>query len=396
MNRLYDPYIYSMMISLRKITETMFPKDFDRHELGSCMAAAQHATEYLLKKRITDFKIVEGWVSLYPDQEEEDWSAHTWLEFPNGKKFDPTRKQWTQWGFDPEGVEYTDKIHKTYTPQEYLKVCKEEDLSENNIHKNITGYMGWAENLDIYGWPIYAPKDPMKEKHPSGGTHWADGWRYIAKTQTVWWNEGGAEEQQEALEEWLKKRRLEVKYHKALGYGNITREKDWREKLKEAMGDQPPTVSAIPHQPAQSSAVLSHQQIADAYVVVSTLYLEARGEGEKGMQAVMNVIMNRAKGDFSKAKDVVLKPKQFSCWNGISNPVQTTANMMKKERDGSLKDLKQYNQAIKIVDAAMKKKLTDITGGADHYYNPKKENPSWAKKMKRTIIVGDHHFHKSK
>jgi hypothetical protein len=107
-----------------EIDESMFPKEFNRHTLGSCMAAAAHAVDYLLKRGITNFKVVEGWVSLYPDQEEEDWSAHTWIEFPNGKKFDPTKKQWAEWGFDPAEVKYTNKIHKVYTPKEYQDVCK--------------------------------------------------------------------------------------------------------------------------------------------------------------------------------------------------------------------------------------------------------------------------------
>ena len=47
------------------LKETMFPKSFNRHNLGSCMSAAAHATFYLLEKGRRDFKIVEGFVSLY-------------------------------------------------------------------------------------------------------------------------------------------------------------------------------------------------------------------------------------------------------------------------------------------------------------------------------------------
>lgn len=109
--------------------EAMFPKDFSRHALGSCMGAAALATNYLLSKGIKNFNVVEGWVSLYPDMEEEDWSAHTWIEFPNGRKFDPTRKQWAEWGFNPGEVEYM-SIKKTYTPEEYQRICKSEDISK--------------------------------------------------------------------------------------------------------------------------------------------------------------------------------------------------------------------------------------------------------------------------
>lgn len=113
------------------LTESMFPKDFDRHSLGSCMAAAAMATDYLLSKGRNDFKVVEGWVSLYPNQEEEDFSPHTWIQFNNGKIFDPTKKQWAVWGFDPKKVSF-EKIKKTYTPDEYQSVCQRQpdDLSK--------------------------------------------------------------------------------------------------------------------------------------------------------------------------------------------------------------------------------------------------------------------------
>jgi GNAT superfamily N-acetyltransferase len=121
------------MINLKDIlSEAMFPKDFDRHSLGSCMSAAALATDFLLSKGIVDFTIIEGWVSLYPDQEKDEWSPHTWIKFKNGKVFDPTKKQWKHWGFDPKDVQYTNKIRKKYTPQEYQKVCQRQpdDISK--------------------------------------------------------------------------------------------------------------------------------------------------------------------------------------------------------------------------------------------------------------------------
>jgi hypothetical protein len=77
--------------------EVMFPKDFDRKRLGSCMGAAALATDYLLSKGITDFKVVEGWITLDPDWEETgNLDSHTWLEI-KGKIFDPTKKQFKNW-----------------------------------------------------------------------------------------------------------------------------------------------------------------------------------------------------------------------------------------------------------------------------------------------------------
>ena len=47
---------------------------------------------------------------------------HTWIEFDDGRVFDPTRKQWTQWGFDPDGVKIK-KIKRKYTLGQYRKMC---------------------------------------------------------------------------------------------------------------------------------------------------------------------------------------------------------------------------------------------------------------------------------
>ena len=113
------------------LSESMFPKDFNRHSLGSCMAAAALATDYLLSKGRSDFKVVEGMVSLFSGQEYRDWSPHTWIQFNNGKVFDPTRKQWAQWGFNPNEVKFK-KVTRTYTPEEYQSVCQRQpdDLSK--------------------------------------------------------------------------------------------------------------------------------------------------------------------------------------------------------------------------------------------------------------------------
>jgi hypothetical protein len=119
-----------------KLKEAMFPKDFNRHDLGTCMSAAALATDYLLKKGISDFKVVEGWVSLYPDQEEEDWSSHTWLII-KGRIFDPTKKQWSQWGFDPNEVSY-EKIKKEYTPEQYQELCRRYPDDSNHVDENMT------------------------------------------------------------------------------------------------------------------------------------------------------------------------------------------------------------------------------------------------------------------
>jgi len=164
----------------------------------------------------------------------------------------------------------------------------------------------------------------------------------------------------------------------------ITLIKRKRAEVLEIVDVPPPSIV----QPANANATANYN-IVNALIVATTLYGEAAKEGTEGLQAVMNVIMNRAKGNFDKAKDIVLAPRQFSMWNSITNAPEYAvefARLYAKENT--------FREAIKIVDLAQKGRLPDITGGATFYFNPKKANPSWASKMKKTISIGNHDFYK--
>jgi hypothetical protein len=107
---------------MHKFNEAMFPKDFNRKNLGTCMSAAALATDFLLEKGVTDFHVVEGMVSMEKGAEKEFWQPHTWLEI-KGRIFDPTKNQWRWLGVDPKKVKY-EEVHKIYTPQQYQKLCR--------------------------------------------------------------------------------------------------------------------------------------------------------------------------------------------------------------------------------------------------------------------------------
>lgn len=173
---------------------------------------------------------------------------------------------------------------------------------------------------------------------------------------------------------------------------SLVKRRKEKSKLFEAMDAIPP--AQIQHAPKSSANIVDQKKMTDAYIVAATLWGEARGEGELGMQAVMNVIMNRAKGDFSKARDIVLKPKQFSIWNSVANPEEKALALAKSHREKKLKDGPSFIKAVELVDKAMKGSLTDVTGGATFYFNPKKANPSWAKAMVKVKSIGNHDFYK--
>ena len=116
-----------------------------------------------------------------------------------------------------------------------------------------------------------------------------------------------------------------------------------------------------------------------------TIYGEARGEGVKGMQAVANVVMNRVKAGGwygASVKDVVLKPKQFSCWN--ENDPNRAIILAANDA--------QLAQARSIAEQAIAGTLPDITGGATNYH-AKSITPYWAASMTKTATIGNHVFY---
>ena len=125
--------------------------------------------------------------------------------------------------------------------------------------------------------------------------------------------------------------------------------------------------------PAQNITIT----VSQTEVVAATLIMEAGGEGRQGMEAVREVISNRAKGKTEMS--VCLAPKQFSCWNGIS----VQAGIKKAKRHPN------WNVALQIAKAAP----TNHTRRATHYHTTK-VSPSWAKKLGQTVKIKNHVFYR--
>jgi len=142
------------------------------------------------------------------------------------------------------------------------------------------------------------------------------------------------------------------------------------ELINEIIADLPPPPPALIQ---KAEAPIKYSDI-----VAAALIGEAGGEGEKGMQAVMNVIMNRVKGGdpFRGAVNVVLKPKQFSFFNQYNDGTV-------KMQDIIAKAIKHPNwdKAKELALVGMRGKLQDITDGATHYHvtsGPSKVSPKWS------------------
>ncbi|HCM83114.1 MAG TPA: cell wall hydrolase [Alphaproteobacteria bacterium] len=130
-------------------------------------------------------------------------------------------------------------------------------------------------------------------------------------------------------------------------------------------------------------------------ILARTIWGEARGEGQRGMEAVAAVIINRVTfareqpcGSFWWGNSIIRvcqKPMQFSCWNAQD------ANLAK------LKNVDQTNpsfaMAQRIAKWATTGSLPDATGGADHYH-ALYVSPKWASGQTPTAVIGKHVFYK--
>lgn len=129
-------------------------------------------------------------------------------------------------------------------------------------------------------------------------------------------------------------------------------------------------------------------------VLARTLWGEARGEGNIGLEAVANVILNRvAVADAHGGKywwghniiTVCQKPYQFSCWNRSYPSYQ------------KLKDVDENNlyfaTCLRIARRAVVGAIEDHTNQATHYHADY-VSPTWAQGEEPTIIIGRHIFYK--
>lgn len=112
--------------------------------------------------------------------------------------------------------------------------------------------------------------------------------------------------------------------------------------------------------------------LSDRELLARTLVAEAGLEGPQGMLAAGSVIMNRAAGGGygDGVRGVILKPGQFSAWNGITGYAGGKGA-------NDIVNRSPTDQAYQIADTLLGGGYDDPTGGATHYYAPKYANPAW-------------------
>jgi hypothetical protein len=161
-----------------------------------------------------------------------------------------------------------------------------------------------------------------------------------------------------------------------------------------------PNVQAAPTLTRPETTAVS--QVRQPYtieeIVAATLVDEAGGEKNPidGMHAVLNVIMNRAKGNIRQAAVECLKPKQFSGWNKINKKDPEAI----KQFIDSKRNHSKFKGALDLVNKARSGSLKDITKGANHFLNvqlTKQQRkggnlPSWYDSNKVVADYGKHRF----
>ena len=122
-------------------------------------------------------------------------------------------------------------------------------------------------------------------------------------------------------------------------------------------------------------------------LLAAVLVLEAANQGTVGMEAVMSVIDNRAKGWPALYVDVVTRPYQFSALNrSIHDPSQLPRLIARAKQD------RVWPVARAIVNAAVTGHLTDRTGGA-LFYADSRLRPRWLRDVRPTVLIGRHTFY---
>lgn len=168
--------------------------------------------------------------------------------------------------------------------------------------------------------------------------------------------------------------------------------------------NQPANISNFAVQPVKASTVPTYDtkifdiKPRETNKLVSLLVAEAGDEGNTGMQAVLNSIVNRTQVNPSlygkNVWDVLTKPVQYSAFSNDNKAYTEVRDYL----DGKNNKLtpgreEQISQAKQLIDLAKTGQLQDITNGATHFYNPNTAvHYPWMDTGEFKKDIGNHRF----
>lgn len=124
------------------------------------------------------------------------------------------------------------------------------------------------------------------------------------------------------------------------------------------------------------------------------IFNEARGEPIMGQYAVALVTMNRA-GTHERACDVTFAPKQFSWTQGVYRTASgwVIPKAMRPNLNNPL-EAHAWWKAQVIAKTTLAGRMSDFTGGADHYHATY-VRPAWGRAMRPVKRIGKHIFYRA-
>lgn len=137
--------------------------------------------------------------------------------------------------------------------------------------------------------------------------------------------------------------------------------------------------------PAQDGPVLS---VHDRRIIATCMVLEAGGEGADGMQAVLNVILNRAEGSLNGMAAQTVKPGAFSCMSAVWCGKPDFSGLFRKAENQP----EPYVLARQLLDRLEEGGLADNSLGATHYHSTS-VSPYWISDMHYLKTIGNHIFY---
>ena len=137
----------------------------------------------------------------------------------------------------------------------------------------------------------------------------------------------------------------------------------------------------------QASAGLSSY---DRQIVASCMVLEAGCDGSEGMQAVLNVILNRADGYLYRMVPETVRHGAFSSMSAIwGRSTPNYSSIIRRAQN----QRNAYAEALRLISVMENGNLWDNTYGATHYHASSMV-PYWAGDMSYTTTIGGHHFYR--
>ncbi len=140
---------------------------------------------------------------------------------------------------------------------------------------------------------------------------------------------------------------------------------------------------------AALQAEAGHLSETDRQIVASCMVLEAGCDGVEGMQAVLNVILTRAKGYLHQLVPQTIKRGAFSCMSSVwHQPTPDYSPLINRARNQG----QVYADATRLIGIMEQGLLWDNTYGATHYHATA-IRPYWVSDMSYITTIGGHHFY---